>query len=64
MAVTLQKSFGDVDQTVKLPAQNVPVWYRTQVLVVGGGASGLAAAVIRTETCAISTKSLSMTEAE
>jgi hypothetical protein len=45
MAVTLQKSFGDVDQTVKLPAQNVPVWYRTQVLVVGGGASGLAAAV-------------------
>ena len=45
MAVTLEKSFGGTDQTVELPAQNVPVWYRTQVLVVGGGASGLAAAV-------------------
>ena len=45
MAVTLGQSLGSTEQTVKLPAQDVPVWYRTQVLVVGGGASGLAAAV-------------------
>ncbi|MGH9544919.1 MAG: FAD-dependent oxidoreductase [Terriglobales bacterium] len=30
---------------IRVPAQNVPVWRRTQVLVVGGGAAGLAAAV-------------------
>ena len=45
MAVTLERSLGSNDETIRLPAQDVPVWYRTQVLVVGGGASGLAAAV-------------------
>jgi glycine/D-amino acid oxidase-like deaminating enzyme len=45
MAVILGQPVGPNDQTLRLPAQNVPVWHRTQVLVVGGGAAGLAAAV-------------------
>src|SRR5215469_8336709 len=44
MAVNLEPSSFS-GGSVRLPAQEVPVWHRTQVLVVGGGASGLAAAV-------------------
>src|SRR3990172_7521373 len=30
---------------IRLPEQHVPVWMRTQVLVIGGGTAGIAAAV-------------------